>query len=259
MPTARDWRDPVVEDEDVALQGSDVAIGYLGRNPRYCSAYERALETVARGDTTMEAATEALIEEWGLSYVTSPTNPYDAGSVIARPDVAPTTVVLVEAPAELPEASPLDFDAISSVRQRMTFNRGTHAVLADPEGYHHVWHLTPLGRPVALLLPNGPHRGLRLAAATRLHRHLRGLASGPPPLALSAKARRHHQWLLRALDARLSGAKSRDAAAVLIGDHVREFNAAEWCDSSERRRLSRWNVAAVELMNGGYLRLLRGS
>ena len=256
MPAARDWRDPVAGDEDAALQGCDIALGYLSRNPRYRRDYDAALEAVGKGESSVEAATEALIETWGLSFVVSPENPYDRQAVIARPDLAPGNVVLVEAPAMLSEARPLDLDVTGSISTELKLSHGIYTVLADPQGNHHVWQLAPTGSPMALLIPNGPYRAIRLAAAQRLHRHLRGLVSGLPPLLLSDKARDHHRWLLRALDARLAGAKPREMAAIMIGDHIRGFNAAEWCDSRERRKISRWSAAATKLMTGGYLRLL---
>lgn len=258
MPTARDWRDPVVGDEDAALQGCDIAIGYLSRNPRYCRDYDTALESVDKGNSSTEAATEALIEAWGLSFVVAPAKPYDPQAVIARPDVAPANVVLIEAPATLPEACPIDLGEAGTISTQLNLSCGSYTVLADQQGDHHVWQLAPPGTPLALVIPNGPYRGIRLAAAQRLHRHLRGVLSGLSPLLLSDKAREHHRWLLRALDARLAGAKPREMAAIMIGEHVRDFNAAEWCDSRERRRISRWNAAATRLMTGGYLQLLCG-
>jgi hypothetical protein len=256
MPAARDWRDPIAGDEDAALQSSDIALGYLSRNPRYRQEYEAALESVGKGERSAEAATEALIETWGLSFVVSAANPYDQRAVIARPDVAPATVVLVEAPAALPEAGPLDLAATGSITTQLAVSRGSYTVLADPQGDHHVWQLARTGAPLALLIPNGPYRAIRLAAAQRLHRHLRGALSGPPPLLLSDKAREHHRRLLRSLDAGLAGAKPREMAAIMIGEHVRGFNAAEWCDSGERRKINRWCAAATRLMTGGYLQLL---
>lgn len=256
MPATRDWRDPITGDEDAALQSCDIAVGYLSRNPRYRRDYEAALEAVGRSDISAEAATEALIEAWGLSFVVSTANPYDPKAVIARPDVAPSNVVLVEAPASLPEACPLDMTLTGSISTQLAVSRGIYTVLADLQGDHHVWQLAPAGAPLALLIPNGPYRGIRLAATQRLHRHLRGLVSGLPPLLLSDKARDHHRWLLRSLDARLAGAKPREMAAIMIGEHVSDFNAAEWCDSRERRKISRWCDAATKLMTGGYLRLL---
>ena len=43
MPPEKDWRAPPDEAGDDALQYSDIAIGYLGRNARYRADYRRAL------------------------------------------------------------------------------------------------------------------------------------------------------------------------------------------------------------------------
>ena len=49
------------------------------------------------------------------------------------------------------------------------------------------------------------------------------------------------------------------AAPVLIDGSVRDYSAAEWSDSRQRKRINRWFAEAVELRDGGYLRLLRGA
>ena len=70
--------------------------------------------------------------------------------------------------------------------------------------------------------------------------------------------RKHLLTLLQVLDGHHAGASRRELAATLIDGEVRDFNAAEWVESRERKRISRWVKEAVELRDGGYIRLLRG-
>ena len=45
-------------------------------------------------------------------------------------------------------------------------------------------------------------------------------------------------------------------AATLIFEGARTFSAAEWDGSSERRRIARWQRAAIAMRDGGYRALL---
>ena len=60
------------------------------------------------------------------------------------------------------------------------------------------------------------------------------------------------------VDGHQAGATQRELAASLIHRRVRRYSAAEWVESKERKRVRRWLAEAVELRDGGYLRLLRG-
>ncbi|WP_353611499.1 DUF2285 domain-containing protein [Blastomonas sp. CCH13-E1] len=70
--------------------------------------------------------------------------------------------------------------------------------------------------------------------------------------------RLHLVTLLQVLDGHQAGATQRELAASLIHRRVRRYSAAEWVESKERKRVRRWLAEAVELRDGGYLRLLRG-
>ena len=80
----------------------------------------------------------------------------------------------------------------------------------------------------------------------------------PPALRPPPYRRRHLLTLLQVLDGHRAGATRRELAAALIDDDVRDYSAAEWADSRERKRINRWIAEAVELRDGGYIRLLRG-
>ena len=85
-----------------------------------------------------------------------------------------------------------------------------------------------------------------------------GMASGPPALRPPPVRREHLLTLLQVLDGHSAGATQRELAASLIHRRVRRYNAAEWVESAERKRIKRWLKEAIELRDGGYLRLLRG-
>jgi len=48
------------------------------------------------------------------------------------------------------------------------------------------------------------------------------------------------------------------SVSALARRRVDVASAAEWVESKERKRVRRWLAEAVELRDGGYLRLLRG-
>ena len=84
MPSVKDWRVPVDETGNDALQYSDIAIGYLSRNPRYRAEYARALARVKRSEITAEDATAALVRRWGISFHAAPASAFDPKLAIAR-------------------------------------------------------------------------------------------------------------------------------------------------------------------------------
>ena len=76
MPSAKDWRTPVDETGDDALQYRDIAIGYLSRNSRYQADYVRALRRVKRREITADEATsfrilDAFVESGGTMIDTA--------------------------------------------------------------------------------------------------------------------------------------------------------------------------------------------
>jgi len=64
--------------------------------------------------------------------------------------------------------------------------------------------------------------------------------------------------MLRAWDGTESGASRREVASVLLNRDVMMLRAIDWKNAPERRRLNRLLTTTRELINGGYLRLLRG-
>lgn len=258
VPPEKDWRASPDEAGNAALQYSDLAIGYLRRNSRYLAAYHRALMRVKRGDITADAATAALVRRWGISFRAEPSSAFDALCVVARADLSPDHVVLASAPPDIGMAQPLDIGSLPAVRARMNLDGNVHIILGDREGDAHLWVLGSPAQPLAVMLPLGTDLAVRLASAERLRRLFRGLSGGAPPLRPPPSRRRHLLTLLQVLDGCAAGASRRELAASLIDVEVRRFSAAEWADSRERKRISRWLAEAVELRDGGYIRLLRG-
>lgn len=259
MPPEKDWRTPTNDGGNEALEYSDIAIGYLSRNPQYRADYARALGRVKRGTIGADEATAALIHRWGLSFHASPASAFDPKLVVARPDLSPSNIVLVPSLPGFHSAQTLDVQALGAVRARMTFGSYIHFILADPDGDEHVWVSETTDQPLALMMPYGSNLlHVHMAAIERLRRRLRGLAAGPPAFRPAPSRRWHLLTLLRLLDGRRAGASQRELAAVLIDADVRDYSAAEWVDSRERKRIRRWSAEAAELVRGGYLRLLSG-
>ena len=147
---------------------------------------------------------------------------------------------------------------LGAIRARIKIGDLLHFILANDEGDEHLWVSGSLDRPLALILPMEGNPFTRLASAERFCRRLLGMAPGPPALRPPPFRRRHLLTLLRVLDGRQAGATRKELAAVLIDRDVQHFNAAEWTESRERKRIGRWLAEAIELRDGGYIRLLRG-
>ncbi|ARS26391.1 DUF2285 domain-containing protein [Sphingomonas sp. C8-2] len=257
MPPEKDWRAPPDEAGDEALQYSDIAIGYLSRNTRYRADYTRALGRVKRGVTTADEATGALVNRWGISFHAAPASAFNAKLAVARPDLSPASIVIAPALAGI-GAGPLDMEALGEVRARIRIGDFLHIILADPDGDEHLCMCGSCNGPMAVMLPIEPDPLARLASAERLCRRLNGMAAGPPALRPPPFRRLHLVTLLQVLDGHHAGASQRELAASLIHRKVRRYTNAEWIESKERKRIRRWLKEAVELRDGGYLRLLRG-
>jgi len=257
MPPERDWRAPPDEAGDGALQYTDIAMGYLRRNTRYRADYRRALGRVKRGAISADDATASLVRRWGISYHTAPGSAFDPKLAVARPDLSPASIILAPALAGI-GAVPLDMETLGDVRARIRMDGYLHVILADPDGDEHLCVCDSCRGPMALMLPVEPDSLARLASAARLCRRLSGMAAGPPALRPAPFRREHLLSLLQVLDGHRAGATQRELAASLIHRRVGRYNTAEWVESAERKRIRRWLAEAVELRDGGYLRLLRG-
>jgi hypothetical protein len=214
---------------------------------------------VTRGAATADDATADLVQRWGISFHAAPDAAYDPKLAVARPDLAPDSIVLAPSLDGIGAGQPLDLKMLGVVRARMKIGDFLHFILADSDGDEHIWVSGSLDRPLAMIVPIGRDPFARLAAAERLSRRLLGLAAGPPTLCPTPFRRQHLLTLLQVLDGHQAGASRRELAAVLIDGDVRDYSAAEWSDSRQRKRINRWFAEAVELRDGGYRRLLRGA
>lgn len=108
--------------------------------------------------------------------------------------------------------------------------------------------------PPAVLLPFDGLFEVRVAAALRLWRALRGRRPGANPAALSEARRNRLILALRALDGRLDGATHRAIAAALFGAEA--IPKRDWISHELRDRTARLVRLGMTMMNGGYRRLL---
>ena len=63
-----DWRSPNAGDPLKELDRAGLAWEFLRRNPEYREDYRRALERIASGVITVEAAMTEISRRWGLSF-----------------------------------------------------------------------------------------------------------------------------------------------------------------------------------------------
>jgi len=134
-------------------------------------------------------------------------------------------------------------------------------VVSDASGNLHIWlQDADATRRPALILPLDGMSELRLDIALRLYRRLRGRQTGllPRGLQLTPMQRARLILLLHAFDFHDAGGGPRDVAAALIDAKEAALPAIEWKSSGVRRKANRLIRDSVALVNGGYLKLLRG-
>lgn len=134
-------------------------------------------------------------------------------------------------------------------------------VFVDPEGDQYLWlSEAESRRGLALILPLDAAFDLRIEAAVRFSRRLRGRPAGPLPRALDLTPQHRIRLiqLLHTLDFRLAGAGPREIAAALLDAKAATLPAIEWKSSATRRKANRLITDSLALMNGGYRKLLRG-
>lgn len=94
----------------------------------------------------------------------------------------------------------------------------------------------------------------------RFFRRLGGqrVALLPRALQLTSMQRTRLIQLLLAHDVQEAGGGPRDVATEVIGSLQAALPSVEWKDSAARRHANRLIQDSLALVNGGYLRLLRG-
>ena len=134
---------------------------------------------------------------------------------------------------------------------------GWHAVLRIGAVDHRVWSKDPpvLGASYAAELPfDGDLEG-RAYAARRLWRAMNGRTPGPAFHQLSKQRRERLSAAIRALDAHSAGVTYRTIAGALFGN--KRISDRAWKTHDLRNRTIRLVQGGLELMRGGYRKLLR--
>lgn len=110
--------------------------------------------------------------------------------------------------------------------------------------------------PAAVVIPLDADFAARADAALRLWRAATGRSRRHPADRLTRQRRQRFGLALRALDGRLAGETYRVIAAALFG-RARVPAGPGWKTHDVRDRTIRLVRAGLELMQGGYLDLLR--
>jgi hypothetical protein len=216
---------------------------FLRRNPDYRSAYaswrREGLEPLAPID-----------RRWGLRFAADPALIAEEAQVFWLPEVAPGVVLPLEVRLG---------DTVSAGPRSLPKGRRVHA----DDGLHlrTDWGLQVLVRgggslegPLIVALSYDEHLGLRVRAIDALER----LSAGrPPPKShLTGAQRSRLDRCLVALDRALAGDSYRTIAEHVFG--TRSVEESAWKTASVRASTIRLVQAGRALMNGGYLKLLRG-
>lgn len=164
------------------------------------------------------------------------------------------------APSAYAGGAPLDTDALGAVRAMRAAPDGRHLILADADGDQRLWLRAEDARTPAVVLPLDEAFEMRVGAALRLLRRLRGEPVGPPPphLAVTRFQRIRLTLLVNIHDRLAAGASKREIARTLIYPGLDPGPAAAWKASSERRRTLRLCDEARAMVAQGYRLLLRG-
>ena len=197
----------------------------------------------------------------GCVFVHDPDKPAERESALWRPEVSPGTLILAPAPPgfdALPLVDPVELGPILADH---TDADGRRLLIGDVSGDLHLWlPEADAAERLAVIVPPDGAAELRLDIASRFVRRLRGhrIALLPRALLLTPIQRGRLIQLLQAYDIHQAGGGPRDIAAEVAGSLQASLPAIEWKDSAARRLANRLIRDSLALVNGGYLRLLRG-
>lgn len=218
---------------------ADFAWEFLRRNPRYRAIAARA----ATGAPDSDAAAP-----WGLQFLADPDLPAGVADVFWRPEIAPAQVVILQPDV----AGGLAHLPGGNVALQRHGEDGLHLRLQT--GVQALVRGGDLSRPLAVILPLTGQFSAHLRSAEAWRRAMAG-AAGPMD-DLTAQQRTRLRRSLQALDGALEHRSYREIAVELFGPDA--VAREPWKTSSVRDTTLRLVRSGRALMEGAYLKLLRG-
>jgi hypothetical protein len=187
----------------------------------------------------------------GCDFAVDPQLRSDQATVVWNAQSDPRMAIFTAMPPDLCDAPAL---ALANPSVLATSAEGSYlALLALPPTRRALLLGEAAAGAVALVLPLDRLFEDRIDTARRFHRLL--VSGRATPSTFTAYRRRRLRLALRALDGTLNGADYRAVAEVLFGDRVPR--GAAWRDDSLRGQIIRLVRYGLDLMQGGYLDLLR--
>lgn len=203
-----------------------------------------------------------LPDDGGCGFGHDPKLPVEPHSARWLPEVSPGTLILEEAPSGFATIIALDATPIRSVVKDIEDSEGHDLVLVDgTEALHVRMRNNRSSRRPAFLVPlDITSLELRLDVALHFARRLRGQRGKllPAALRLTAQQKRRLVQLLHAFDIHALGGGPRDVAELVLRSEHARFPSVEWKDSHARRAANRLIHDSNALVQGDYLKLLRG-
>jgi hypothetical protein len=223
---------------------------FLRRN----AAYQAACQLIAGNIDAPPEMSEQVAQQWGLQFLADPGLRADRARVIWLPHLNPSTVVVAQAPDEFTEARPIkltpDFSCRSADGEHWLIDRGGDPLpVALIDG-------ADASQPAAVVIPLDDSFPTRIEAVRRLFDTMANDFPGRISDSLTAQQRSRLGLILRALDGCLVGCSYREIAEVLFGPNSVPAGRA-WTNHDLRSRTIRLCRRGLDLVNGGYLNLLR--
>lgn len=254
MSVGSSWRSPTIADQYRHHDYADFAQEFLNRNADYRQDYADTLARIGQSPATGEREKTDLAQRWGLSFPTNPQANPRVHPALWSPDIAPDVVILEASEPALAVRLPPSSEALVDV----SLDKERHAVVACGMTRLRLCVRRESARSVAAFsIHCDGICGLRLAAAARLERVVRGGRVSLDRSALpTAYQRLRYTTLLEILDALQAGASSRDLAYDFFFRRHRPLSGAMWKGSSERRHVLRQIADARRIVAAGYRSLL---
>lgn len=199
-------------------------------------------------------------DDGGWSFAFDPDHPAAHAPALWQPQACAHVAIAEPSSDGFAALRLADFIGSAEIAAELILHRDWHLVIVAGGRRYRLWLRRFRGdEPLAYVNPADPHHALRSEVSHALQRQASGRLPARHFAREGAAGPSEHwrliQWL-RLLDAAAEGRSARDIAAALILDDARDFSAAAWDASSERRRIARWQRAAIAMRDGGYRRLL---